>query len=75
MNKTSKQYIQEAKKSLQSKVMNETKMTDDKMQKMLFDLVKLVKENPKMKDSEVKKLVNGVQKAFLEYEIEKKKEG
>jgi hypothetical protein len=35
-------------------------------------LVKLVQENPNMKDSEVKKLVNGIQKLWLQNEIDKK---
>jgi hypothetical protein len=65
--KLAQDYILEAKKEL-----SESKITDKDIQKMLFDLVKLVQENPNMKDSEVKKLVNGIQKLWLQNEIDKK---
>ena len=67
MKKTSKQYIEEA----QGQLFAEQAVSDSDLQKMLFDLVKFVQDHPDMKDSEVKKLVNGIQKMWLEKEMAK----
>jgi hypothetical protein len=71
--KTIESYIQEAKDDLFSLQENSKKqLTDKEIQKILFDLVRVVKENPDMKDSDVKQLVNGVQKVWLQHEMDKK---